>query len=69
MDPAKIIMLYLLGAGLCMGANINIMSTTVQDEGNACFDMAAAMPGLKSIPCKNNHVRILESSINITVTG
>ena len=28
---------------------MNIMSTTVQDEGNACFDMAAAAPGLKSV--------------------
>ena len=27
--------------GLSIGANIDIMSTSVQDEGNACFDIAA----------------------------
>ena len=46
-------MLYLAGAGLFLSANINIMANTVQDEGNACFDMASAMPGLKSVTGKH----------------
>ena len=40
------VLLCLRAVGLCSGA-------TVQDEGNALSDMAAAMPGLKSISGKH----------------
>ena len=53
MISARTIIFCLAGAGLCIGANIKIMANTVQDEGNAFFDMASAMPGLKSVTGKH----------------
>ena len=53
MSHAKRIMLCLTALGLCRSGTMDIMFTTVQDEGNACFDMAAAIPELQSIPGKH----------------
>ena len=49
MSRAVRILLSCTAIGQCISATRNILSTTVQDEGNACFDMAAAMPGLKTV--------------------
>ena len=54
MSPAKRILQCLMALGLCTSATMDIMFTnTVQDEGNACFDMAAAIPELQSIDGKH----------------
>ena len=54
MRPTKRILQCLTALGLCISATMDVMFTnTVQDEGNACFDMAAAIPELQFISGKH----------------
>ena len=46
-------MMYRIVAVVTMCAAMTVTSYTIQEEGDACFDMASSMPGLQTLPGKH----------------